>query len=121
MKNKVRVKPEYKQTQEGIPIPNPDDDARREQMHEHLKAMWDASCAFLDSIDQFKNSMKREDFLEHSHYHMAIADCIAQKDDHYEIHEWLHANHVAVGWTEWKSINVDKCDTTSNTSTKEAS
>ena len=121
MKNKVRVKPEYKQTKWGIPIPNPDDDARREQMHQHLKAMWEASCAFLDSIDQFKNSMKREDFLELSDYLDAQAECHKRKHSHNEIHEWLHANHVAVGWTEWKSNNVDKCDTTSSTSTKEAS
>ncbi len=121
MKNKVRVKPEYKQTLDGVPIPNPDDDARREQMHEHLKAMWKASCNLLDSIDQFQQSMKTADFLDSEDCLKASNQCARYSNIAFDTHKWIHANHVAVGWTEWESVNVDKCNTTSSTSTKEAS
>ena len=39
----------------------------------------------------------------------------------YKFHQFVHSHYCATGWTEWKSISVDKCDTTSSTSTKEAS
>jgi hypothetical protein len=121
MKNKVRVKPEYKQTLDGVPIPNPEDDAWREQLHDVLKRMHRSSSNLLDDIDQFKNILRRQDFLQNTDFFEARDQCTNYSDNVYDVHKWIHANHVAVGWTEWESNTIERCDTTSSTSTKEAS
>tara|TARA_B100000035_G_scaffold257412_1_gene227537 strand:+ start:2099 stop:2494 length:396 start_codon:yes stop_codon:yes gene_type:complete len=119
----IRVQPEYKMTAEcSTPIPNAEvNTPRRDLQGEILEELWNKSCETLQLIDRYRRQVKSTDFEKTDDYHESIIEWEKHAQLQQRFHEFVHSHYCATGWTEWKSISVDKCDTTSSTSTKEAS
>ena len=119
----VRIQPEYKMTAEcGTPIPNAEvNTPRRDLQGEILEELWKKSCETLQLVDRYRRQVKSTDFEKTDDYHQSIIEWEKQAQLQQRFHSFVHSHHCATGWTEWTSVSVYKCDTTSSTSTKEAS
>lgn len=121
--DKIRVQPEYKMTAEcSTPIPNAEvNTPRRDAQEEILSKLWKNSCECLQLVREYQQAVKCEDFENDDNYDTSVVAWDVFSKLLFKFHEFIHSHYCATGWTEWKSISVDKCDTTSSTSTKEAS
>ena len=121
--DKIRVQPEYKMTAEcGTPIANAEvNTSRRNLQEEILSKLWKNSCECLQLVREYQQAVKYEDFKNRDDHDKSVVAWDIFSKFLFKFHEFIHSHYCATGWTEWKSISVDKCDTTSSTSTKEAS
>ena len=119
----VRIQPEYKMTDEcSTPIPNAEvNTPRRNTQEEILSRLWKNSCECLQLIREYQQAVKPEDFANGDDYDNSVEAWDTYSKLQYKFHEFVHSHYCATGWTEWTSVSVYKCDTTSSTSTKEAS
>ena len=119
----VRIQPEYKVTEEcSTPIPNAEvNTPRRDLQGEILEELWNKSCETLKLIDEYRNQVESADFQTKDDYEDSKLEWKKHSELQQRFHKFVHSHHCATGWTEWTSVSVYKCDTTSSTSTKEAS
>ena len=115
------MKHDYMETLEGEPIANPRDQKTRDEMKVTTKGAYSATCDLMRYIDRFKSSIKPEQYANHQDYLTALSDCVRYAEAAYQIHVWAGSIHIDVGWPEYDSNMTRRCDTTSSTSTKEAS
>ena len=121
--DQIRVQPEYKMTAEcSTPIANAEvNTSRRNLQEEILSKLWKNSCECLQLVREYQQAVKSEDFENDDNYDISVVAWNIFSKLQHKFHQFVHSHYCATGWTEWKSISVDKCDTTSSTSTKEAS
>ena len=121
--DQIRVQPEYKMTAAcNTPIPNAEvNTARRNTQEEILTRLWKNSCECLQLVCEYQQAVKYEDFEDGDDHDDSVNAWHTYSKFQHKFHQFVHSHYCATGWTEWKSISVDKCDTTSSTSTKEAS
>tara|TARA_R100000322_G_scaffold101663_1_gene64364 strand:+ start:199 stop:594 length:396 start_codon:yes stop_codon:yes gene_type:complete len=121
--DQIRVQPEYKMTAEcSTPIANAEvNTSRRNLQEEILSKLWKNSCECLQLVREYQQAVKSEDFENGDNYDTSVVAWDVFSKLLFKFHQFIHSHYVATSWTEWKSISVDKCDTTSSTSTKEAS
>ena len=119
----VRIQPEYKMTAEcSTPIANAEvNTSRRNLQEEILSKLWKNSCECLQLVREYQQAVKSEDFENNDNYDTSVVAWDVFSKLLYKFHQFIHSHYVATGWTEWTSVSVYKCDTTSSTSTKEAS
>ena len=121
--DKIRVQPEYKMTAEcNTPIPNAEvNTSRRNTQEEILSRLWKNSCECLQLVREYQQAVKSEDFENDDDYDTSVVAWDTYSKFPTSSINLSTATTCATGWTEWTSVSVYKCDTTSSTSTKEAS
>tara|TARA_R100000027_G_scaffold3874_1_gene3399 strand:- start:62 stop:424 length:363 start_codon:yes stop_codon:yes gene_type:complete len=106
----VRVQPEHKETAAcGTPIANAEvNTPRRDTQGELLQKLWDLSCQTLQTVYEYKTSLKAEDFKNAGDHEAAKKAWYQQSMQLYKFHEFIHSHHVNTSWTEWTTIDEEE-------------